>query len=235
MAIYFIFPLIGGIAAAVFVWLLGMRKISTAGLVFGALAFIISVVVVQNWIRQLSIAVALALRLQRLGVAGVVGLSLWLGFVAGAVQTLFKYLFISPVLKRSYRGALSVGLAFGLAEAAFTAVLLLSVAAGIPGVSVRTIVASAVASALERFSATLFHVGTSLYIADAARRGAALRGVLTVIIIHGFADSAVALYQMTQAFTALVLAEVAVAMGLLIGLLLAYELRGRVLEEVQTR
>jgi len=42
---------------------------------------------------------------------------------AGAVQTGFKYLFISPILKRSYREAPSIGLTFGFAEATFIAVL----------------------------------------------------------------------------------------------------------------
>jgi len=256
MALYFVFPLIGGIAAVVFVWLLGLRKFTAMGLIFGVLALVISVLI-QSPIQQLPIIVALAPRLasvksveelqqlvrefvESIGVAGVVGLSLWLGFVAGAVQTVFKYLFISPILKRSYRGALSVGLAFGLAEAVFVAVLSLSAAANIPEIPVWMFAASAAASAFERFSTALFHIGTSLYIVDAARRGAALRGVLTVVITHGFIDTAAALYQTTQmyrildAFTALVLGEVAVVAGLTIGLLLTLKLRGRVLEEIQT-
>jgi len=256
MALYFVFPLIGGVAAVVFVWLLGLRKLSAAGLIFGVLALVISVLI-QRPLQSLPIIIALAPRLasvkgaeelqqlvrefiESIGLAGAAGLSLWSGFVAGAVQTGFKYLFISPVLKRSYRGALSVGLAFGFAEAVFAAVLSLLAATSIPEVPAWMIAASAAASAFERFSVALFHIGTSLYIADAARRDAALRGVLTVTSIHGLMDTATALYQTAQtygvldAFAALVLAEVAVAAGLVIGLLLTLRLRGRVLEEVQT-
>jgi len=256
MVLFSVFPLIGGVAAVVFVWLLGLRKFTAAGLIFGVLALVISVIV-QSPIQQLPVIVALTPRLasvksveelqqlvrefiESIGVAGAVGLSLWVGFVAGAVQTGFKYLFISPILKKSYRGALSVGLAFGLAEAVFIAVLSLSAAAGIPEIPVWMLAASAAASAFERFSAALFHVGTSLYIADAAHRGVALRGVLTVVTIHGFIDTAAALYQITQMYraldslTALVLGEVAVVAGLTIGLLLTLRLRGRVLEEIQT-
>jgi len=256
MVLFSVFPLIGGVAAVVFVWLLGLRKFTAVGLIFGVLALVISVIV-QTPIQQLPIIVALAPRLasvksaeelqqlireffESIGVAGVVGLSLWVGFVAGAVQTGFKYLFISPILKRSYSGALSVGLAFGLAEAVFVAVLSLLAAAGISEIPIWMIAVSAAASAFERFSAALFHVGTSLYIADAARRSTALRGVLTVVTIHGFIDSAVALYQTNQmckvldALTALVLGDVAVVAGLMIGLLLTLKLRRRVLEEAQT-
>jgi len=256
MALYFVFPLVGGVAAVVFVWLLGLRKFSAVGLAFGVLALVISVLI-QRPVQSLPIIAALAPRLasvksveelqqlvrefiESIGLAGVAGLSLWSGFVAGAVQTAFKYLFISPVLKRSYRGALSVGLAFGFAEAVFVAVRPLLAAASIPEVPAWMIAASAAASAFERFSAALFHIGTSLYIADAARGGVALRGVLTVTAIHGFIDTAAILCQTAQMYrvldvlTALVLGEVAVVAGLVIGLLLTLKLRGRVLEEVQT-
>jgi len=255
MEIFSVFPLIGGVAAVVFVWLLGLRKFTAAGLVFGALALVISVIV-QNPIQQLPVIVALAPKLvsvksfeelqqlikefmEGIGLAGVVGLSLWFGFAAGAVQTGFKYLFISPILKRSYRGALSVGLAFGLAEAVFVAVTSLLASAVIPEIPIWMIAASAAASAFERFSAALFHVGTSLYIADAARKGAALRGILIVTTIHGFIDSAAALYQIAQTYRVLdvlatiMLGEAAVAAGLVIGLLITLRLRGRVLEEVR--
>jgi len=255
MALYSVFPLIGGVAAVVFVWLLGLRKFTAAGFIFGVLILVIAVLV-QPPLQSLPIIAALAPRLasvksaeelqqlvrefiESIGLAGVAGLSLWSGFVAGAVQTGFKYFFISPVLKRSYRGALSVGLAFGFAEAVFAAVRLLLAAASIPEVPAWMIVASAAASAFERFSAALFHIGTSLYIADAARRGAALRGILVVITIHGFMDSTAALYQTAQMYrvldvlTALVLVEVAVAAGLVIGLLLTLRLRRRVLEEAR--
>jgi len=252
---YFISPLIGGAAAVVFTWLLGLRRpqVTAMGLVSGLLAFLISVII-QGPIQQLPILIALAPRLtgitspgelqqlirefiEGIGVAGVLGLSLWLGFTAGAVQTGFKYLFISPILKKSYRGALSVGLAFGFTETVYIATLTLLVATGIPETPSWMIPVSATASAFERFSATIFHTGTSPYIADTARRGVGLRGALTVVVLHGSMDTAAALYQLTQAYNvlnasiALALGGVAVVVGLLAGLLLTMKLRRRVLEE----
>lgn len=252
--LYLVFPLIGGAAAVVFVQLLGLRRFTARGLISGLLALLISVVI-QNQIQQLPILVVLAPRLtsitsaeevqqlirefiEGVGVVGILGLCLWFGFVAGAVQTGFKYLFISPILKRSYRGALSVGLAFGFAEAVFISVLSLLTVASIPEIQLWTTPVSAVASAFERFSVALLHTGTSLYIADSARGGAALKGVLTVVALHGSIDTAAALYQVAQTYrvlnasAALVFGEVSVVVGLLVGLLLTLKLRRRVLEEV---
>jgi len=156
------------------------------------------------------------------------------------VQTGFKYLFISPILRKSYRGALSVGLAFGFTEAVYIAALTLLIATGIPETPSWMIPVSATASAFERFSATLFHTGTSLYTADTARRGVGLRGALAVVVLHGSMDTATALYQSTQAYSmlntsiALALGEAAVVAGLLAGLLLTLKLRRKVLEEAST-
>jgi len=109
VTLYFIFPLIGGVAAAVFIWLLGLgrQRVTVMGLVSGLLAFLISVII-QGPIQQLPILIVLAPRLtsvtspgelqqlirefiKSIGVAGVLGLSLWLGFTAGAV-TYFMFL-----------------------------------------------------------------------------------------------------------------------------------------------
>jgi len=248
---YSIFPLIGGVATVVFVWLLGLKRFMAKGLIFGLLALLVSVMI-QSPIQQLPILVALVPRLtsitsfeelqqlirefiENIGVAGILGLCLWNGFVAGAVQTGFKYLFISPILKKSYRGALSVGLAFGFTEAVLVAVLSPLLATTSPEIPLWVI---AILSAFERFSAALFHTGTSLYIADATRRDTALRGVLVVITLHGSLDTVATLYQLTQtykvldALIALIIAEIAVVVLLLVGLLLTLKLRRRVLEEI---
>jgi len=104
VTLYFISPLIGGVAAVVFTWLLGLRRpqVTAMGLASGLLAFLISVII-QSPIQQLPVLIALAPRLtsvtspgelqqlirefiKSIGVAGVLGLSLWLGFTAGAVM-----------------------------------------------------------------------------------------------------------------------------------------------------
>jgi len=253
--LYSVFPLVGGVVAVLFVWLLGLRRFTVSGLVFGALVILFSVMV-QNPIQNLPVLIALRSELvgvtrveevqrvvrefiESIGLAGVIGLCLWIGFVAGVVQTGFKYLFISIVLRKSYRGALSLGLSFGFTEAVIVTALALLLAFTVtPGTPTLWMAAlSGVAAAFERFSATLFHVGTSLYIAHTANQGAALRGVLTVTAIHGSIDTAAAIYQVGQAYqvvnttVALAAAGIAMVATLLIGLYLTLKHRGKILEE----
>jgi len=184
--LYPAFPLVGGIIAVLFVWLLGLRRFTVSGLVFGALAILFSLVV-QDLLQDLPLLIALRSELagvtsveevqqvvreflESIGLPGVIGLCLWTGFVAGVVQTGFKYLFISIVLWKSYRGALSLGLSFGFTEAVIVAALALLLASIHSSETTPLWMAtlSGVAVAFERFSATLFHVGTSLYIAHTA-------------------------------------------------------------------
>ena len=253
--LYPVFPLVGGIIAVLFVWLLGLRRFTVSGLVFGALAILFSLVV-QDLLQDLPLLIALRSELagvtsveevqrvvreflEGIGLAGVIGLCLWTGFVAGVVQTGFKYLFISIVLWKSYRGALSLGLSFGFTEAVIVAALALLLASILASETTPLWMAtlSGMVAAFERFSATLFHVGTSLYIAHTANQGAALRGVLAVTAIHGSIDTAAAIYQVGQAYQAvnttiaLAAAGTAIVATLLTGLYLTLKYRRKVLEE----
>ncbi|MEM4482185.1 MAG: YhfC family glutamic-type intramembrane protease, partial [Desulfurococcaceae archaeon] len=62
-------------------------------------------------------------------------------------------------------------------------------------------------SALERFSATLFHIGSSLFIVDMIKKNKRLTGLLTIILLHGVLDTLAALYQLTGNFVVLLLVE----------------------------
>ncbi|MDW7970971.1 MAG: YhfC family glutamic-type intramembrane protease, partial [Nitrososphaerota archaeon] len=114
-----------------------------------------------------------------------VGISLWL--IAGLVRSGFKYIFIR---NKSYTGALNIGLGFGLTEAFHIGVsgLIASVAAGLT-------IPIYMISALERFSATMFHTGSTIFMVDMVKKKGIL-GLILIIVIHGTIDTLI--YQFTQ-------------------------------------
>jgi len=232
---------IGGVACAVLLWVLGFRRFMAGSVGLGSAAFLVSVFV-QQPIQQVPILVAVlpevfggasggnveeAVRgfIAGLSPAMLVALALWLGFVAGAVQSSFKYIFAR---KRSLYGAANLGLGFGLAEAVFVGVIALASPLLTPS-AIRDLPAYAPAlSAFERFSAALFHVGSTLYITATARRGSGLAGLLAVVALHGSIDTLAALYQLTGAALT---GAIAIAMAFAAGLALTARLYRKALEE----
>lgn len=234
----FIFPVLGGLSGLLFLRILGFRKFAGGDLLLGSIIFLLSIII-QSPIQQLPI-IHLALstgiissvtNLGRLpeiqeniikvivaqGMFFILALSIWLGYIAALVQSGFKYIFVR---NKSYTISMNIGAGFGLIEAFYIGIngyltqLFTSGLTDLP-MYYYTI------SGLERFSAFLFHVGSTLYIYDALKKGKRLLGFLLIVMLHGFMDSLAALYQFTGSFLILIIAEIVV---LLAGLLLTLRL-----------
>jgi hypothetical protein len=188
------FPLLGGLLAWATVYLLGFKKQKWAELILGGVAFILAMVV-QNPIQQLPL-IGMGIRSNAdviaRGTVFTLGVALWVGFVAGFVQEGVKYFLVKD---KGTRTALFVGLGFGITEVLFVAVTpIIAVAA--TGGKIDVPVLQALLSMVERYFAVLFHVGTTVYLAYAARNGFGRKGFLAMAVLHGFVDTLAAYGQL---------------------------------------
>jgi hypothetical protein len=204
------FPLLGGLLAWATIYFLGFKKQKWAELILGAVAFILAMVV-QNPIQQLpllGIGIRSNADVIARGTAFTLGVAIWLGLIAGFTQEGVRYFLVKD---KSTRTALFVGLGFGITEVLFVAVTPI-LAVTVTGGNLDVPVVQAVLSMLERYFAVLFHVGTTVYLAYAARNGFGGKAYLTMALLHGFLDTLAAYGQL------LVLKSEELAMKFTIGL-----------------
>ncbi|WP_367884015.1 YhfC family glutamic-type intramembrane protease [Thermococcus sp. JCM 11816] len=176
------------------VYFLGFKKQKWAELILGAVAFILAMVV-QNPIQQLPL-IGIGIRSNAdviaRGTVFTLGVALWLGgLVAGFVQEGVKYFLVKD---KSPNTALFVGLGFGIMEVLLIVITpIIAVAAAGGKLDVPAL--QALLSMVERYFAVLFHVGTTVYLAYAARNGFGKKGFLMMAILHGFVDTIAAYAQ----------------------------------------
>lgn len=242
-------PILGGLLGFVFLRIIGFKRFSGGDIVLGLVIFFISIFI-QQPVQQLPIIYiayitsALSelmkggspLEFQKkiieyfysLGWIYIVPFSIWLGYVAGFIQSVFKYVFIQG---KSYTVSINIGLGFGLIEAFYVGI------AGFIGILFSGQVDNApvyyyAISSLERFSALLFHVGSTLYLYDAWTKNRGVKGLLLIVGIHGSLDTFAALYQLTASPFALVTVEILV---LIAGLTLTLRLYKSALTEIERK
>lgn len=181
------FPLLGGLLAWATVYFLGFKKQKWAELILGAVAFILAMIA-QNPIQQLpllGIGIRSNADVIARGTVFTLGVALWLGLVAGFVQEGVKYFLVKD---KSPNTALFVGLGFGITEVLFIVITpIIAVAAAGGKLDVPPF--QALLSMVERYFAVLFHVGTTVYLAYAARNGFGKKGFLAMAILHSFVDT----------------------------------------------
>ncbi|ASJ08459.1 hypothetical protein A3L11_04115 [Thermococcus siculi] len=210
------FPIIGGLLAWATVYLLGFRKQRWGEFLLGLAAFFIALIV-QNPLQQLPL-LGMGIRenadVIARGTAFTIGVSIWLGLVAGIVQEGVKYLLVKG---KSLGTGVFLGLGFGITEVFVIAgtALATSVATGKP---LDVSASNALLSLVERYFAVLFHVGTATYLAYAYREGYGKTGLLAIIGLHTAVDSMAAYYQLTKSEPVLYAAEI-VAAVIAVGLL----------------
>ncbi len=210
------FPIAGGLLAWATVYFLGFKRQKWGEFILGVAALFIALIL-QNPIQQLPL-LGMGIRsnadvLAR-GTAFVVGVSVWLGLVAGVVQEGVKYFLVKG---KSLKTGLFMGLGFGVTEAFIIAVKALAGALA-TGESLNVPLGTAIISMLERYFVALFHVGTATYLAYAYREGYGKTGLLAIIGLHTAVDSMVAYYQLTKSepvMYAVELITALVALGLL--------------------
>lgn len=185
--------LLGGAASLLLFRFLGARQYYGGELLLGALLFLGTLIV------QPLIQIAPFLyygttpaEVSERGAPMAIVTSLYLGFVAGAIQSLLKYYFAKDMTRSK---ALSLGLGFGLAEAAYIA-LAAYIAAIVSSLPTAGNVAELSLGLLglplvflERFAATTFHGASAAMLADFASRGRGLAGLALLAAIHGAIDS----------------------------------------------
>ena len=236
-------PITGGLASIVFVRMLGFRKFTGGEIVLGAVVFLVSLIV-QQPIQQLPILArtlpeilsnpAMAQTIIReflksLDPYTLVLIALWFGFIAGLVQTGFKYIFAR---NKKYSDALNIGLGFGVAEAFYVAVVgSIILASGLTGASGVPLHAYAL-SAIERFSASLFHVGSTLLLIHAIKQGRKYMGFATVVAVHGTIDTLASLTQLTGNPILLAITEI---LALVAGLIMTLKLYRKAIEEPEEK
>ncbi|NJF24786.1 YhfC family glutamic-type intramembrane protease [Thermococcus sp. Bubb.Bath] len=188
------FPILGGLLAWGTVYFLGFKKQKWAELILGGVAFLLAMVI-QNPIQQfplLGMGIRSNADVIARGTAFTLGVAIWVGIVAGFVQEGVKYLLVKD---KGTRTALFVGLGFGITEVLFVAVTpIIAVAA--TGGKIDVPVFQALLSMVERYFAVLFHVGTTVYLAYAARNGFGKKGYLEMTVLHGFVDTLAAYGQL---------------------------------------
>jgi len=238
-------PILGGLVSVVFIRALGFKKFTGGEVLLGLVVFVISLIV-QQPIQQLPILVnALPAILSNPAAAQtIIGeflasldtafkalVALWLGFVAGLVQTAFKYVFTKG---KRYVDALNIGLGFGVTEALYVGVSGFIYSALIAGVTnARGVPTYLYAlSVAERFSASLFHVGSTLFLVHAAKSGISRVGVAVVVVVHGSIDTLAALTQLTGSPILLAATE---ALTLAVGLVLVLKLYKGAIQEPEER
>lgn len=231
-------PILGGLAGLAFIRLLGFKRFTGGELLLGLVAFVISLIV-QQPLQQLPLLLELLPAIlnnpanvqsiirefvRGLDPVSLATFALWLGFVAGLVQSLFKYLFAG---KRGYRDALNVGLGFGVAEAFFVGIVGSIQVALFAAPTSQSLYVYAL-SALERFLVTLFHAGSTLLLADMVKRGKGYLGFALVAAVHGSIDTLASLTQLMEGEMLLVATEVATAST---GLILVLGFYGKAVRE----
>ncbi|NJE30424.1 YhfC family intramembrane metalloprotease [Thermococcus sp. 18S1] len=190
------FPILGGLLAWATVYFLGFEKQRWGEFALGLAAFFIAMLI-QNPVQQLpllGIGIKSNADVIARGTAFTIGVSIWLGLIAGIVQEGAKYLLVKG---KSLNTGLFMGLGFGITEVFVIAGVALAgaLATGEP-LDVPT--GAALLSMVERYFVVLFHVGTGIYLAYAYREGFGKSGLLAVIGIHTFMDSMAAYYQLTK-------------------------------------
>ena len=190
------FPILGGLLAWTTLYFLGFKRQRWGEFILGLAAFFIAIIV-QNPVQQLPL-LGMGIRsnadvLTR-GTAFVVGVSVWLGLVAGAVQEGVKYFLVKD---KSPNAGLFIGLGFGITEVFVIAGTALAAALA-TGESLDVPVSAAVISMVERYFVVLFHVGTGVYLAYAAQNGFGKKGLIAMIGLHALIDSLAAYYQLMK-------------------------------------
>ena len=190
------FPILGAVLAWVTVYIVGFRKQGWAEFLLGTAAFFIAMFV-QSPVQQLPLLGA-GIRsnadVVTRGTAFTIMVALWLGLVAGFVQEGVKYYLVKD---RKLREAVFVGLGFGVTEAVVLA-LATVLPAAMKGGTVDVPLTNALLSMVERYFATLFHVGTAVFLAYAFRQGFGMRGLLLAVGVHTVLDSITAYLQLVH-------------------------------------
>lgn len=222
-----LFSILGGFAGLLLIRALGFKKFTGGEFLLGLAIFFISILV-QSPIQQLPM-LSMGRNQEEIvkfilsqGLGFMVILSLWFGFVAGFMQSSFKYVFAR---NKSYSAALNIGMGFGLTEAFYIgitgAISSLTMVVNVP-IHIYAI------SALERFSATIFHIGSTMFIVDMFKKKKGLLGLFAIVAVHGFIDTLAALYQLTQSQLLLISTEISV---LIAGLFLTLKLYKKAIGE----
>jgi|Deesub1362B_J571_1020462.scaffolds.fasta_scaffold00190_46 hypothetical protein len=197
------FPMLGGILAFLTFYALGFKKIGWAEIILGFFLVMITLFIqpIFQQLPFLAMGIKSNVDVVARGTEFIIFASIWLGFVAGFFQEGLKYFFSR---NRSVKVALFIGLGFGVGEAII--IPLLSVLYSILGapLSVSSISMSFL-SMIERFSATLFHAGTTMVLAYAYKNGFGRKALLGLSIAHGIIDTFAAHYQLTQSQISLIL------------------------------
>ncbi len=190
----FLFIILGGFLAWATVYAVGFRKLRWAEFILGLVAFLLAMII-QNPVQQLPLmgmGITSNEDVVARGTGFMVIVAVWLGLAAGIIQEGIKYYLVR---ERKLREAVFVGLGFGVTEAVVIAVAkVLPVA--LKGGSVEVPLLSALLSMAERYFATLFHVGTAVFLAYSARQGFGKRGLIYMIGLHTIIDSGAAYFQL---------------------------------------
>ncbi len=215
-----LFPILGGLAGLVFLYVIGFRRFIGGDLILGLIIFFLALVI-QSLIQPLllvQIAFSASITFGKVveyiiaqGLPLIILVSLWFGLVAATVQSFLKYIFVRG---KSYVTSANIGAGFGLTEAFFVGLSGFIVQfIAVMGETPVSIIANVplhyypIAS-LERFSALLFHFGSTIYIFDSAKIGKWLQGLLVIIALHGLIDFLAAFSQLTGNPIAVVVTEI---------------------------
>ncbi len=213
--------LVGGAVLGIVILYLIVGRFYVSGLLLGMFIFFIALGIQQlvqqgplylMGIRSNSDVIARGYRF-------VVLVSLWVGFVAGVVQEVFKYL-----VSRGKRltEAIYIGSGFGLSEPLYLIFILYITYLVGYNIGPSGMVAGALwMGFVERFLVVLFHSFTTLGYAWAHVRGWGTKPLIVLIVFHGAVDSMSAYYRLVGG--AGLVAIMYVALGLSI-LLLGYYL-----------
>ncbi|NJE61514.1 YhfC family glutamic-type intramembrane protease [Thermococcus sp. 21S7] len=210
------FPILGGLLAWATIYSLGFDKQRWGEFVLGLAAFFIAIII-QNPVQQLpllGVGIKSNADIIARGTAFTVGVSIWLGLIAGIAQEGAKYLLVKG---KSLNTGLFLGLGFGITEVFVIAGAALAGALA-TGEPLDVPLSAALASMVERYFVVLFHVGTGIYLAYAYREGYGRTGLLAMIGIHTVIDSMAAYYQLTKSTPVMYAVEfitALVALGLL--------------------
>lgn len=190
------FPILGGLLAWATLYFMGFEKQRWGEFVLGLAAFFIAMII-QNPIQQLPLlgmGIKSNADVIARGTVFVIGVSVWVGLIAGIVQEGAKYLLVKG---KSLNTGLFMGLGFGITEVFVIAGAALAGALA-TGKPLDVPLSTTLLSMVERYFVVLFHVGTGIYLAYAYREGYGKTGLLAMIGIHTVIDSLAAYYQLTK-------------------------------------